>query len=175
MTCVFLIGYRCTGKTTIGKLVAKMLDRPFLDTDRRIEDRFKTSIANMVKTKGWEYFRQQESQTLSLIDLSKAPIVATGGGIVLAAENRKWIKNSGLAVWLDADASTLISRILADPNSARLRPSLTQADLEEETIAMLNERTPLYRNLAHIKINTADHTPEAAADLIKRRLDHDRL
>lgn len=172
---LFLIGYRCTGKTTIGKLLAQMLERPFVDTDAALESRFNISIAKMVETKGWEYFRAKETKGLTGLDLSQAPIVATGGGVVLAKENRDWIKASGHCIWLHADALTLISRIRSDAPFAGHRPDLSSQNLEEETRQLLEIRTPLYRELAGITINTAEHSPAEAARHIIRRIDHERL
>jgi len=175
ITPIFLIGYRCTGKTTTGRLLAQMLDRSFVDTDAYLESVFNISIAKMVEKRGWDYFRGKETQVLTGLDLSKAPVVATGGGIVLAEENRAWIKASGYPVWLHADAQTLISRIRADALIALHRPDLTTQSLEMETRELLDVRTPLYRELGCITINTADHSPQEAAGEIIRRLDHERL
>ncbi len=175
MTPIFLIGYRCTGKTTTGRLLAKLLDRPFVDTDTLLESRFNISIATMVEKYGWTHFRETETRILTGLDLSDAPVVATGGGIVLAEENRAWIKAFGYTVWLHADALTLISRIRADAPTVGHRPDLTSLSLEKETQKLLDVRMPLYRELAGITINTADHSPEEAAGQIIRRLDHERL
>ncbi len=156
-------------------MLAQMLNRPFMDTDQTLESSAKTTIAKMVEQHGWDYFRQQETQTLLSIDLSTAPVIATGGGIILAEQNRDFIEREGLSVWLHADAPTLMARVLADANTADSRPDLTRDSLEEETRKMLDLRTPLYEDIAAITINTADHSPEEAAILIKRRLDHDRF
>ncbi len=175
MTPIFLIGYRCTGKTTTGRLLAKMLNRPFLDTDQTLESSTKTTITKMVEQHGWNYFRQQETKTLVSIDLSTSPVVATGGGILLAEINRDYLKEAGICAWLHADADTLMARLVVDANTADSRPDLTRDSLKEETRKMIDLRTPLYEDIATISINTADHSPEEAAILIKRRLDHDRF
>jgi len=152
-----------------------MLGRPFIDTDTFLESRFNISIAKMVEKRGWDYFREKETQVLMGLDLSDAPVVATGGGIVLAEKNRAWINGSGACVWLRADASTLISRIRADAPTVGHRPDLTSQGLEAETQKLLSVRTPLYQELAGIIINTADHSPEDATGQIIRRLDHERF
>ncbi|MCG8636043.1 MAG: shikimate kinase [Desulfobacterales bacterium] len=175
MMPIFLIGYRCTGKTTTGRLLAKMLNRPFTDTDQVLESSLKTTITKLVEDHGWDYFRQQETRILLSLDLSDAPVVATGGGIILAEKNRGFLKAKGFSAWLYADAPTIITRLAADPNTSDSRPDLTSCGLEEETRKMLDHRTPLYEDIAGISINTADYSPEEAAILIKRRLDHDRL
>lgn len=173
ITPIFIIGYRCTGKSTTGRLLARMLNRPFMDTDLCLESQFSVSISKMVETKGWAYFRQQETQVLIGLDLSSGPVVATGGGIVLAEENRRWIKENGYSVWLHADTRTLISRIGADAPMVDHRPDLTSLGLEEETRSLLDVRIPLYRELGGDPVNTAENSPDQAALQIKRRLDHE--
>ncbi len=175
MTPIFLIGYRCTGKTTTGRLLAKMLNRPFMDTDQILESNAKTTITQMVEDHGWEYFRQQETRTLLSLDLSYAPVVATGGGIILAEENRVFLKGKGVCAWLYADAPAIMARLVADANTTDSRPDLTRDSLEDETRQMLDLRTPLYEDIAGFSINTAENSPEEAAILIKRRLDHERF
>ncbi|MCG8616458.1 MAG: shikimate kinase [Desulfobacterales bacterium] len=168
---IFLIGYRCTGKTTTGKHIARILGRPFMDTDRQLEADAGTTITRMVETQGWDYFRSEETRTLQKLDLSNAPVVATGGGIILAEENRDFIKKNGLVAWLTADPATILERLGSDAATADSRPGLTEDNsLEEETKDMLQMREPLYRELASLIINTADHAPEAAAQLIIRKL-----
>ncbi|HCY87779.1 MAG TPA: shikimate kinase AroL [Desulfobacteraceae bacterium] len=167
---IFLIGYRCTGKTTTGKYLAKLLGRPFMDTDRLLESSAGTTITRMVDARGWDYFRREETRTLLTLDLSSGPVVATGGGIILAQENRRFIRRNGIAVWLTADAATIMDRLASDTATADSRPVFTDASLEQETKNTLNTREPLYRELASLTINTADHTPEAAAETIKREL-----
>lgn len=170
MTPIFLIGYRCTGKTTTGKLLAKLLDLPFIDTDQALESRFTTSIAQMVEEQGWEHFREKEKEILLDTKTLKNPVVATGGGIILDPENRKFMEESGICVWLQADENTLLYRIIADTNTPDSRPGLTNDSLAEETKKMLELRTPLYEGLARITINTASQSPEEAAKLIKRSI-----
>ncbi|WDP93105.1 MAG: shikimate kinase AroL [Desulfobacter sp.] len=175
MLPVFLVGYRCTGKTTIGRLLARALGRPFVDTDTALEARFNISIAQMVANKGWDHFREMENRVLTSLDISSAPVVATGGGIILAEKNRVWIHDSGICVWLHADVSTLLSRLSKDAELTDHRPDLTGHSLEEETREMLDIRTPLYREMAQIIVDTARYTPEDAAHHIIRRLENERL
>lgn len=175
MRPVFLIGYRCTGKTITGKILADLLDCDFVDTDQLLESRFNISIAQMVKERGWDYFRERETGILTGLDLEKSPVVATGGGIVLAKENREFIRQNGTCVWLFADAKVLTQRICTDVKTDTQRPDLTDDSLEQETIDMLKLRTPLYEELAQITINTAEHSAKEAAQLIKRRFDNERV
>ena len=172
---IFLIGYRCTGKTTTGKRLAEMLGRSFVDTDRLLETTAGTTITRMVDSRGWEYFRKEETRTLTSLDLSRALVVATGGGIILSEENRGFIRKNGPAIWLKADVDTIMTRLASDSGTADSRPALTNTGIAEETSRMLDIRTPLYSGLATFSINTADHTPEAAAEIIIRKLENERF
>ena len=84
---LYLIGYRCTGKSTTGKLLATLMDWSFFDTDRIIEDKFKTTIEQMVAQEGWEYFRQREREVLLDTGQLSNSVIATGGGIVMDSAN----------------------------------------------------------------------------------------
>jgi len=163
MAPIFLIGYRCTGKTSTGTYLAGLLNRPFLDTDLVLESTWGTTIAQMVDRHGWPYFRARETETLMNIDLKSAPVVATGGGIILAGENRQFLAQNGVVVYLYAPAPVLTQRIRMDENSAGRRPDLTRDTLARETEKMLEIRTPLYQALAAISIDTETYTPKAAA------------
>jgi len=160
---IFLIGYRCTGKTSTGKYLSDFLNKSFLDTDLVLESTNRTTIAQMVAQHGWSYFREKETETLMGLDLKNGPIVATGGGIILAEENRQFLKENGVVVYLYATASVLTDRIRNDENNTERRPDLTRDSLALETQKMLEFRNPLYRVLADISINTEEYDPKEAA------------
>ena len=167
---VFLIGYRCTGKTSTGKYLAQLLNKNFLDTDLVLEDACGTTIAQMVARHGWPCFRAQETKTLVNLDLESAPVVATGGGIILAEENRQFLKQNGVVVYLYASAPVLTDRIRKDQDNTERRPDLTCDSLVMETNKMLAIRNPLYQALADISIDTEAYTPDAAARQIVTEL-----
>lgn len=171
MRPIFLIGYRCTGKTTTGKYLADLLNKKFLDTDLVLESTYGTTIAKMVARHGWSYFRAKETETLVNLDLKNTPVVATGGGIILAEENRQFLKENGVVVYLYATASVLTDRIRKDEDNTERRPDLTRDSLALETKKMLEIRNPLYQALAAISINTEEYDPKAAALRIKAELD----
>lgn len=168
---IFLIGYRCTGKTSTGKYLAELLNKDFLDTDLVLESTNETTIAKMVEQHGWPYFRAKETETLINMDLKDAPVIATGGGIILAEENRQFLKEKGTVVYLYAPASVLTERIRKDANNTERRPDLTHDSLVLETQNMLEIRTPLYQALAGISIDTEKYDPKAAALQIIAELD----
>ncbi|WP_020589369.1 shikimate kinase AroL [Desulfobacter curvatus] len=171
MDPIFLIGYRCTGKTSTGKYLAELLSRTFLDTDLVLESTYDTTIAQMVARHGWPYFRAKETETLMNLDLKNGPVIATGGGIILAEENRQFLKKNGVVVYLYAEASVLTDRIRKDENNTERRPDLTCDSLALETQKMLEVRNPLYQALADISIDTEKYTSKDAAFQIKAELD----
>lgn len=156
---IYLVGARASGKTTAGKLLAQMATCPFVDTDALVRELSGgREVAQIVASEGWPGFRQRESQALVEArdriaamphgDGQKlAGVIATGGGMVLAAKNRDFMRASGKVVWLAPPVETLVSRLLADPLEAQ-RPSLTGRDLEDETRHILAEREPFYRECA---------------------------
>ncbi len=166
MQPIFIIGYRCTGKTSTGKILAGLLDRPFLDTDQLLQSTCSTTITEMVVEHGWDYFRAKETEILMNLNLENMPVVATGGGIVLAPENRQFLKKAGIIVLLYASAEVLTDRMSKDATSALQRPDLTNYDPALETEKMLQTRTPLYKSLAQISVDTEKYTQDKAADLI---------
>jgi len=174
MNAIYLIGYRCTGKSTIGKLVAGLMARDFIDTDRILEEQFQTTIEETVNRNGWDYFRQKEKQALFATTRYSNPVVATGGGIVMDPENRNFIQSNGVCVWLYADSTTIVQRILSDSKNQGSRPNLTSHSLTQETLNMLELRNPLYEKLGLIKIDTSSHSLKQAAEIIKRRFSHVR-
>ncbi|MCK5096602.1 MAG: shikimate kinase [Desulfobacteraceae bacterium] len=167
---IFLIGYRCTGKTTIGKILADLMGYSFLDIDKKVETETNSSIASIVKSSGWEEFRRLEQQVLFKTKNNKNLIVSTGGGIVLRFENRNFLKNNGRSIWLFANKEVILSRLTEDENTDLSRPSLTNKKLEQETEMLILEREPLYSEIAQLKFDTSVKTPEKIAQMIKGEL-----
>ncbi len=167
---IFLIGYRCTGKTTLGKILAHHLNFAFIDTDRLIEQHLGSTILEIIEKQGWEKFRQIEKQTLFNIKNIEDTVIATGGGIIIDPDNQQFIKKNGFCIWLDADIKTIMVRLNTDNKNRALRPALTNKDLFSETNEMVKKRDPLYKNTAHIRIDTSFHTPEEIVNIIDRRL-----
>jgi len=165
-----MIGYRCTGKTTVGKILAQRLAHDFLDMDQAIEQQTGSTIADLVRTQGWDYFRRIEKKMLFKTGEMEDTVVSTGGGIVTDPENLVFLKTAGFTIWLDADIGTILSRLDSDPVTLASRPSLTARNLAEETEEMLNIRRPLYAGAAHLKIETGLSGPHEIAALIERRL-----
>ena len=167
---LYLIGYRCTGKTTVGRSLAARLGWPLVDTDRVIADRAGMSIDHMVAAYGWPFFRQRESEVVSRVSAGDRQVVATGGGIVLDEGNRQTMKTTGKVVWLTASERCIRTRMLADAATDDNRPPLTGRGLLEEIETVLAERTPLYESAADLVIATDRVRIEEICDRIVEAL-----
>ena len=167
---IFLIGYRCTGKTTIGKILADRLNFDFFDTDLLIEHVSGLNISQIVEKNGWKKFRVLEKEALFNIKNNEDAVIATGGGIITAPENQNFIKKNGFCVWLDADLKTILHRLKNDNKTCSSRPLLTNKDLLKETQELISLRKPLYEKTANIRIDVNSHTPEEIVNIIDRRL-----
>jgi shikimate kinase len=150
-----LIGYRGTGKSTIGRIVAERSGRRFVDADREIEARSGRSIRAIFAEDGEPAFRDWEERTLAeLVAEARGAVLATGGGVVLRKANRRRLRDFGFIAWLTADPAELARRLEADPSGLADRPALTAAGTLEEIARVLADRTPLYRGLAHAIVPT---------------------
>ena len=167
---LFLIGYRCSGKTTIGKSVARAIGWSFVDSDIWVIKACGKSIQDIIDTEGWNAFRRLEHSTIKQICTHDRQVVATGGGVVLDADNVKAIKNSGMVVWLDASAETIRKRMVEDRNSKHFRPALTDRGRIEEIEDMLSQRNPYYMSASDFFIHTDDLPPGEITRRIIERL-----
>lgn len=150
MSILFLVGARASGKTTIGKALAKSLALPFVDTDQHMLQRANLTVEQIVATEGWPGFRSRESNALKEVvaDHAQGGVVSTGGGMVLAEENRTLMRQCGMVIFLDAPVHTLAERLSRNPVASQ-RPSLTDKGLIEEIGQVLEERRHLYEQAAH--------------------------
>jgi len=157
---IYLIGYRASGKTTVGRSVAALLSRLFLDTDHLIEDSAGRDIAAIFNDSGEPAFRGLESGVLELVAAralaGEELVVATGGGIVLMEENVKRMRATGHLVWLRAPAAVLRRRIERDPQTGRNRPALAGESAAAEVEDVLARRYPLYEAAADRIVDTGD-------------------
>ena len=164
---IILIGYRGSGKTSVGRELARILDRPFFDSDRMIFAKAGRSIGEIIETSGWQAFREMEKSVI--VDLSglDGVVIALGGGAVIEADNVAMFGEKGRFVWLQADARVLALRMSGDQNGAAHRPSLTGAGTFAEIDEVLAKRLPVYRNVADVMIDTAGKDPAGiAAEII---------
>jgi len=167
-----LIGYRGTGKTTVGRLLAESLGWPFIDTDPLIEQRAGLPIREIFARFGEDHFRDLESGVIADLDGQDPAVISAGGGAILRDENVAHLRKDSLVVWLTASAETLHQRIAGDATTAARRPNLTNLIGLDEIRPLLAVREPLYRRAADIEISAEFRTPGRIADEILCELQH---
>ncbi len=167
---LFLIGYRCTGKTTIGKSIADAIDWSFVDADIMLVRECGKHIKDIVDTEGWKAFRRRERSTLKQICTKKRQVVATGGGVVLDADNVEAMQTSGMVIWLGATAESIQKRMLQDKNTGNFRPALTDKGRMEEIEDMLLKRNPYYESASDFSIHTDDVPVDEITEIIIQRI-----
>jgi shikimate kinase len=166
-----LIGYRATGKTTLAKLLAKQLDWQWIDADVEIERLAGKTIARIFAEDGEPAFRDLETRVIADLCRRDRLVLAAGGGAPLREENRRTMRQSGKVVWLTARPETILNRMSGDATTAQRRPSLTGHGPLHEIIHLLDQREPMYRETAHLTIDTENRAPEELTTDILARLD----
>lgn len=167
---IVLIGYRCSGKTSVGKLLAGELGREFVDLDALLEDHAGTSIESLVADRGWEFFRKLEHNLLAEVCRKDGLVIAPGGGAVIQQENVCLLRQNGFVVWLKGEARILRARMLKEEHAGKVRPSLTGSDSLAEIEEVLTLRTPLYHQAADLVADTTDLSAEAVTRAIMGKL-----
>ncbi|MCK9364671.1 MAG: shikimate kinase [Syntrophales bacterium] len=165
---IILIGYRCTGKTSIGRLLSEMSGRPFFDTDELVCSRAGKNIAMIVADAGWAAFREKERSVIEEVSGSEGVVIATGGGAVLDPANVQCLKKNGRIIWLVASADTVSRRMEGDVASGENRPPLSGESLAEEVRKTLVQREPLYRQSADLVVDTDALAGKEVAAIIGR-------
>ena len=161
-----LIGYRGTGKSTVGKVLAARLGRRIVSTDREIIRRAGSSIPEIVAAHGWDHFRDLESAVCKDLAGQDDLVIDTGGGAILRQQNVDVFKRNGRLFWLTASVETIAARIGGDSQ----RPSLTGTKSHVDEIRdVLTERTPKYQAAADVTIATDGRSVD---DLATRILEH---
>jgi shikimate kinase len=152
---IVLIGYRGTGKSTVGRLLAVRLGRELVSTDAEIVERAQRTIPEIVAQEGWEYFRNLESDICRELGVRDRLMVDTGGGAILREQNVEALKRNGVLFWLTASVETIVKRIGRDNQ----RPSLTGTkSFVDEIRDVLQERTPKYQSAADHIVATDDRS-----------------
>lgn len=160
---IVLIGYRGTGKSSVATMLAGRLQWERVSTDAEIIARAKQSIPDIVKTFGWDYFRDLESEICRDVGGKDRLIIDTGGGAILRPQNVEALKTNGRLFWLTAEIPTIRARIGGDAQ----RPSLTGTkSFIEEIAEVLEERRPKYQAAAHHVIPTDNQSVVQVADTI---------
>jgi shikimate kinase len=160
---VYLVGMMGAGKTTLGKALAQKTGLEFIDTDRVVVERTGVPVATIFEFEGEPGFRRREAAVLAELAGRSGCVVATGGGAILAEENRRAMRGSGTVIYLRARVESLWERTRHDS----ARPLLATADPKGTLATLLAERDALYREAAHIVVDTGS---QSAASLAARVL-----
>ncbi len=165
-TNLFLVGPMGSGKTTIGRQLARRLKKSFIDSDHEIEDHTGASISLIFDIEGEEGFRTREKAIIDELTRQENIILSTGGGVILAEENRQHLKDRGIVIYLYAPLKKLFYRTSRDKN----RPLLQTENPREKLRQIVEERDPLYRETADLIVETENRTVHQVVSYIIRQV-----
>lgn len=164
---IVLIGYRGTGKSHVGSLLAKKLGIQVVSMDAEIVKQSEMSIPEIVEQFGWTEFRDRETAEARKLAGCDGLVIDCGGGVIERSENVEILQQNARVFWLQASVESIVKRIKGDTE----RPALVEGKtFTEEVAEVLERRTPMYRNAAHHEINSDALTPQQVADEIVARL-----
>lgn len=166
-TSIFFVGLMGAGKTTVGRAVARRLERPFFDSDHEIEARTGARIPVIFELEGEAGFREREAQIIAELTSRESIVLATGGGAVLRSENRELLHTRGLVVYLRANPHDLWLRTRRDKN----RPLLQTEDPKAKLEALYEVRDPLYRECAHFVVETGRPSVNGLVNMVLMQLE----
>ena len=163
---IILIGPMGTGKTAVGRQLARQLGVPFIDSDAEIERVAGVDIPYIFEQEGEAGFRQREREVLAELCQREPIVLATGGGAILAPENRQVLKASGVVVFLQTSVAQQLQRV----GNGRGRPLLKGVDMAQRLEDLRRTREPLYRETADITLSTDNRRVAKVAELVLREL-----
>ena len=164
---IFLIGPMGVGKTTIGRQLSRKLGLPFYDSDQEIENRTGADIAWIFDVEGEKGFRQREKSVIDDLTRRSGIILSTGGGSVLASENRRNLAARGFVIFLDTSVEIQLKRTAKD----KKRPLLQQKDRRGVLEQLRQERLQLYEDLADFKVFVGESSSKKVVNTICERLE----
>lgn len=159
MKNIVLIGFMGTGKTSVGRLLAARLRRPFIDTDSKIELENGISVNEIFKQYGEAYFREKEKAVIAKVSRYTNTIIATGGGVVTSADNMARLKSNGVIIALKASLEVILDRT----DRRNTRPLLDCPDRRETVAELLTAREQLY-GVAEFTVDTSILSPQQITD-----------
>ena len=163
---IILIGAMGVGKSTIGRRLSKKLKMDFLDSDQEIVHKTGVDIETIFEYEGENGFREREEKMLIELCARKNIVLATGGGAVLSKANRDLLKSSGIVFYLKATLETIMNRTKHETS----RPLLKTPNKRDTISKLLEQRTPLYKSIAHHTIDTNIHTVNWSAEQILKKI-----
>lgn len=164
---IFLVGLMGAGKTTVGRALAKKLNKRFIDSDHEIEARTGASISLIFEIEGEASFRQRESEVIRELTAQDNIVLATGGGAILRPENREYLKSHGTVIYLRASINSILQRTSHDKS----RPLLQTADPRQRLEQLACEREPYYLEVADFVVETGRPNVQSLVQTIISQLD----
>jgi shikimate kinase len=164
---IFLIGPRGAGKSTVGRQLAEALGLKFRDSDHEIQRRTGVDIPTIFEYEGEEGFRQRERQVIDELSGEEGIVLATGGGAVLRADNRQDLTARGVVIYLHCSPEQQYSRTSRDRN----RPLIQTEDPLARLREIMDERDPIYRQVADLVVSTEKRGTASVVKEIRRRLE----
>lgn len=163
MPNLWLVGMMGTGKTSVGRVLAERHGMEFVDTDARVASRLGCSIGELWGRRGEGAFRDMEAAQVAELSDKDGLVIATGGGVVLRADNTLAMRRSGSVVWLTASPPVLASRLTGSTG----RPLLNDVDPEKTLGDLIAERQGLYQSASHAEVDTEGLTAEEVAAAVE--------
>jgi shikimate kinase len=155
-----LVGFMGSGKSSVGREIARRWGFRFIDTDTSIRQKYRKSIPDIFASFGEALFRDEENQTLQELQNTNRAVIATGGGIVLQPRNHPLLRALGVVVWLTASEEVIWERVSRNQNRPLLRTQNPRATINN----LMSTRYPLYDSLADITVETSGLTHREVAD-----------
>jgi len=168
---LILTGYRATGKSRIGRLLADHFRCDLVDTDTLISEQAGMTISELIADQGWEVFRRLEQEVLAGLSVRTDVVIATGGGAILHEQAWQTLRKRSIVCWLTAEMTTIQERLARDERSADLRPPLSGMQPADEIRHQLALRQPLYRRGSDFAVSTDQKAPETIAGEILRQIE----
>jgi shikimate kinase len=164
---LFLVGPMGSGKSAVGKQLARLLGLPFYDSDAEIERRTGVDIPFIFEKEGEAGFRHRERETIEVLTAKERIVLATGGGVVLLPENRRVLAERGRVVYLQTSIAQQVERV----RQGRARPLLSNVDPAVKLGELMKLRAPLYAGIADITVSTDNRKVRSVVEDILRELD----
>lgn len=167
---IFVVGFMASGKTTLGKKLARVASLPFIDLDQQIVETTGMSISDYFKLHGEESFRQLEETTLKSIPANTGAIVSTGGGAPCFGDNITWMNNQGVTLYLDLAPKVILNRILSSERHTRpLLSNMNDNELLTYIEDTLKVRSHFYQQ-AKVQVNPLRESPKSILELLIKEI-----